>query len=109
MQTSIRLQFPNDGKYVVSGDYSGQSSSMNTMMPHLYTTEMDYLGQRRQSSWVCGMGISADGSTIAVGTLVFTSSGGYDGEVYVYNNNSPTPLWIYSGMGDMVQCVDLSA
>ena len=55
------------------------------------------------------MGISGDGSTIAVGTLIFTSSGGYDGEVYVFNNYSPVPLWSYPNMGDMVQCTALSS
>ena len=98
-----------DGKYVVSGDYSGhvffyEYNDATSVYDEKWTTSVN-----GANSWICGMGISADGSTLAVGTLVFTSSGGFDGEVYVYDNNSPTPLWIYSGMGDMVQGIDLSS
>jgi fibronectin type 3 domain-containing protein len=97
-----------DGKFVVSGDFSGhvflyEYNEATSSYAEKWTTSVN-----GASTWVCGMGISADGTTIAVGTLDFTSSGGFDGDVYVYNNNSPTPLWIYTGMGDMVQSVDLS-
>jgi fibronectin type 3 domain-containing protein len=96
-----------DGKYIVNGNFSGYV--------YLYEYDDVLLTYNQKwshkvngtNSWVCGMGISADGSTIAVGTLVFPAAG-YDGELYVFNNNSPDPLWIYSGMGDMVQCVDVS-
>ena len=96
-----------DGKYFVNGNFSG--------FVYLYEYD-DGLGTYTQkwshkvngtNSWVCGMSISADGSTIAVGTLVFLTNS-FDGELYVFDNNSPDPLWIYSGMGDMVQCVDIS-
>jgi len=97
-----------DGKYIVNGNFSGY------VFLYVYDEGSSTYAERWSykvngtNSWVCGMGISADGSTIAVGTLVFTSSGGYDGELYLFNNNSPDPLWIYSNMGDMVQCVDIS-
>ncbi len=104
-------QFPpaisTDGKYIVNGNFSGYV--------YLYEYDDALLTYAQKwshkvnwtNSWVCGMGISGDGSTIAVGTMVFLTSG-YDGELYVFNNNSPDPLWIYSNMGDMVQCVDVS-
>jgi len=97
-----------DGKFIVNGNFSG----------YVYLYEYDdvlstYIQKwshkvNGTNSWVCGMGISADGSTISVGTLIFNTNGSYNGELYVFNNNSPDPLWIYSGMGDMVQCVDIS-
>jgi hypothetical protein len=98
-----------DGKYIVNGNFSG----------YVYLYEYDEgLATYTQkwshkvngtNSWVCGMGISADGNTIAVGTLVFLTPSGFDGELYVFNNNSPDPIWIYPGLGDMVQCTDISA
>jgi hypothetical protein len=96
-----------DGSYIVNGNFSGY------VYVYQYDNALSTYAQKWSAkvngtnSWVCGMGISDDGSTIAVGTLVFTATG-YDGELYVYDNYSPTPLWIYSGMGDMVQCVSVS-
>jgi len=111
-QSPISDQYPpaisEDGKFLVNGDYSG----------HVFLYEYDDITQtyserwtyqvNGSGSWVCGMGISADGSTLAVGTLMFTSTG-YDGELYVFDTYSPIPLWIYPNMGDMVQSIDLSA
>ena len=96
-----------DGKYILNGNFSGYV--------YLYEYDDVLLTYNQKwsykvngtNSWICGMGISDDGSTLAVGTLIFTSTG-YDGEVYTFDYNSPTPLWIYSGMGDMVQCVSVS-
>ena len=96
-----------DGKYIVNGNYSGYVYLYEYDDALLTYTQKWSHKVNGTNSWVCGMGISADGSTIAVGTLVFLTST-YDGELYVFNNNSPDPLWIYSGMGDMVQCVDVS-
>lgn len=98
----------NDGKFIVSGDYSG----------FVYLYEYDEAGNTYNekwhykvngtSAWVWGMNISADGSTIAAGTLVFLSSD-YDGELYVFNTYSPVPLWVATGFKDAVVSVDLSA
>ena len=112
-QTVFADQFPpaisDDGKYIVSGDFSGHVFLLEySAATSTYAEKWNYT-VNGANSWVAGMGISGDGSTIAVGTLIFTSAGGYDGELYVFNNYSPVPLWIYPGMGDMVQCVDLSS
>lgn len=112
-QTVYTEQYPpaisDDGKYIVSGDFSGHvflyeyNEAIGT-----YAEKWSY-SVNGTNSWVTGMGISGDGSIIAIGTMMFTSSGGFDGELYVFNNYSPEPLWIYPNMGDMVQCVDLSS
>ncbi len=97
-----------DGKYIVNGNFTGfvylyeYNESSST-----YTQKWSHK-VNGTNSWVCGMAISSDGSTIAVGTLVFLTSS-YDGELYVFDNNSPDPLWIYTNMGDMVQCVDVNS
>jgi len=110
-QTVFADQYPpavsDDGKYIVSGDFSGHVFLLE------YNTATETYAEKWNftvngaNSWVAGMGISGDGSTLAVGTMIFTSTG-FDGELYLFNNYSPVPLWIHSGMGDMVQCVDLS-
>jgi len=112
-QTVFADQYPpaisDDGKYIVSGDFSGHVFFLEyNESAATYAEKWNYTVSGT-NSWVAGMGISGDGSTIAVGTMIFTAAGGYDGELYVFNNYSPVPLWIYSGMGDMVQCVDLSS
>jgi len=45
--------------------------------------------------------------TIAVGTLVFLS-GDYDGEIYLFNSYSPTPIWIYEHVGDYAIDIDMT-
>ncbi|MFP4471598.1 MAG: carboxypeptidase regulatory-like domain-containing protein, partial [Bacteroidales bacterium] len=98
-----------DGKVIVSGDYSGY------VYLYKYNEELEKyeekwnfkVGGGGTSAWVVGMGVSADGSTIAVGTLVFLS-GGYDGEVYLFNSYSPEPLWVFEHAGDQVGSISLS-
>ncbi len=98
-----------DGSIIVNGDYSGYV--------HVYERTDDTYqeiwsyhvnsGDSGSSSWIGGMAVSADGETIAVGTLIFNSSG-YDGEVYVFDTDIPEPLWIYDNCGDYVCSVDIS-
>lgn len=112
-QTVFSDQYPpaisDDGIYIVSGDFSGHVFLLEySAAASTYTEKWNYT-VNGTNSWVCGMGISGDGTTIAVGTLIFPAAGGNDGELYVFNNYSPVPLWIYPNMGDMVQCVDLSS
>ncbi len=112
-QTAFSDQYPpaisDNGRYIISGDFSGHVFLLEYVdSTATYIEKWNYT-VNGANSWVAGMGISGDGSTIAVGTLIFTTAGGYDGELYVFNNYSPVPLWIYPNMGDMVQCVDLSA
>jgi hypothetical protein len=98
-----------DGSIIVNGDYSG----------YVWVYEFDDASQSYQelwhyhvngggsSDWIGGMAISADGSTIAVGTLTFIP-GGYNGQIYLFDTTSPTPIWIYENAGDYVIDVDIS-
>ena len=99
-----------DGSIILNGDYSGNvhlyeyDEFINT-----YVEKWDYkVGGGGTSVWVLGMGVSGDGTTVAVGTLVFLSSGGYDGEIYLFNSWSPVPLWIFHNAGDEVCAIDFS-
>lgn len=99
----------NDGSVIVNGDYSGNvylykyNADLNS-----YEEKWTFkVGGGGTSVWVVGMGVSGDGSTVAVGSLVFLASG-YDGEIYLFNSYSPVPLWVFEGVGDEISAIDLS-
>ena len=95
-----------DGNVIVNGDYSGYV--------YLYEWNEQLLSYEETWSyhvngdWIGGMSVSSDGSTIAVGTLIFLTNG-YDGEIYLFDKNSPTPLWVYENAGDYVVSLDMTA
>lgn len=100
----------SNGEVIVNGDYSGYV--------YLYTWDEQLLTYNEQwryhvggggsSAWIGGMAVSSDGSTVAVGTLVFLSTG-FDGEVYLFDVASPTPLWVYEHAGDYVIDIDMNS
>jgi hypothetical protein len=100
----------NDGKVIVNGDYSGNVYLYKyDEINNTYTEEWDFkVGGGGTSVWVVGMGVSGDGNTVAVGTLIFTTSGGYDGEMYLFNSWSPVPLWVFSGAGDEIASISMT-
>ena len=101
--------FNYDGKFVILGDYSGKA--------YLYEYDEDgdtyfekwnfKVGGGGSSAWVVGADISADGSTVAIGTLVFLSAG-YNGEIYLFNTYSNEPIWVYEDCGDEIYSISLS-
>jgi len=51
------------------------------------------------SSWASSVDISADGSTIVAGSLIFPASG-YEGSVMCFDTyGGGTPKWIFGGAG----------
>lgn len=101
--------FDYTGDILLNGDYNGYAflyeydPDMST-----YTEKWHFkVGGGGSSAWVCGMDVSADGSTATIGTLVFLT-GGYDGEIYTFNTYSPEPVWVFEHAGDMVTSVSLS-
>lgn len=98
-----------DGKVIVNGDYDGMVYvyAWNDQML-IYEEQWSFhVGGGGSSAWIGGMAVSGDGHTIAVGTLVFVT-GGYDGEMYLFDTASPTPLWVYEHAGDYVIDIDLT-
>lgn len=99
----------DDASIIVNGDYSGYI--------HVYEFNDDlqtyeeiwyyHVDGGGTSDWIGGMAISADGSTIAAGTLTFVT-GGYNGQIYIFNTYSPTPIWVYDNVGDYVIDLDLT-
>lgn len=99
----------DDASIIVNGDYSGYVHVYEyneTLETYEEKWSFNATGGG-SSTWIGGMSISGDGSTIAVGTLVFVS-GGFDGEIFVFNTYSPTPLWIYENFGDYVTNIDMN-
>nr|NQU93169.1 carboxypeptidase regulatory-like domain-containing protein [Bacteroidota bacterium] len=98
-----------DGKIILNGDYSGYAYlyEYDDGLGTYYEKWNFKVGGGGTSAWVVGMGVSADGSTAAIGTLVFLSTG-YDGEIYTFNTYSPEPLWVFEHCGDEILSIDLS-
>ncbi len=99
-----------NGSLIINGDYSGFAHlyEYDTVNSTYYKKWDFHVGGGGTSAWVVGMGISGDGTTVAIGTLVFLSGGGVDGEIYLFNSYSPVPVWVYEHAGDLVQSIDLS-
>ena len=100
----------HDGEIMVRGDYSGfifvyQYDAGAGSYEELWNF---HVGGGGTSAWLGGIAVSADGSTIAAGTLVFMTEG-YDGEIYTFDTQSPQPLWVYEHVGDYVVAIDMSA
>jgi hypothetical protein len=99
----------HDGKVVVSGDYSGYAYVYEWDDEDGYYEKWNFkVGGGGSSAWVVGMDVSADGTTIALGTLVFLT-GDYDGEIYLFNTYSPEPLWVFENAGDQIGSISISA
>ncbi|MDP8201543.1 MAG: FlgD immunoglobulin-like domain containing protein [Candidatus Tenebribacter burtonii] len=99
----------DDASIIVNGDYSGYVHVYEfneTLETYEEKWSFNATGSGT-STWIGGMGISGDGGTIAIGTLDFIT-GGYNGQVFVFNTDVPVPLWIYGNFGDYVTKVDVS-
>jgi hypothetical protein len=98
-----------DASIIVNGDYSGFVHVYNyDENAETYYEAWTYgVNGGGTSDWIGGMAISADGSTIAVGTLTFLPAG-YNGQIYLFNSYSPNPVWIYENAGDYVIDIDIS-
>ncbi len=100
-----------DGSVIATADNSG---FVQTWIYDSGNSEYYLLWQYRvpagvYTNWASSIAVSADGSTIAAGTLMFLSSSSYDGTVIAFDTyGSGTPKWVYSGLGDMVDDVSLS-
>jgi len=101
--------FSHDGRLVISGDYGGYAylHEFDDNTGTYYEKWNFKVGGGGSSAWVIGMDISADGSKVAIGTLVFLT-GDFDGEIYLFNTYSNEPLWVYSGAGDEISSISVS-
>ena len=97
-----------DGTYMAWGDFNGNGNLYKwngEKYEEVWKANLSMAGQ--SSCWGYGCAVSADGSTIALGTLGFVSSG-YDGYVFLFNNYSGTPIWS-AQTGGPVNFIDITA
>ncbi len=100
-----------DGSVIATADNSG---FVQTWIYDSGNSEYYLLWQYRvpagtYTNWASSVAVSADGSTIAAGTLMFLPSSSYDGTVVAFDTyGDGSPKWVYSGLGDMVDDVSLS-
>ncbi len=100
-----------DGLVIATADNSG---FVQTWVWDNANSEYNLLWQYRvpagiYTNWASSVDVSADGSTVAAGTLIFISSSQYDGTVVTFDTyGDGTPKWIYSGLGDLVDDISLS-
>jgi len=100
--------FSANGDFLAVADFSGKGTlykRINGQYEKQWQTSLQNAGS--SSTWGCGTAISADGSTIAFGTLGFLSTG-YMGSLYVFNNYSKDPLWSYHNFGDEVCYISMT-
>ncbi len=99
-----------DGNIIATADLSG---FVQARMFDSSTNQYNLLWQYHvpvgiYTNWASAVAISADGSTILAGSLIFNSSD-YDGSIMCFDTyGDGTPRWVYSGTGDEVQSVALS-
>lgn len=97
-----------NGEYLTFSDFSGKASLYHwNGEKYELVWKADVTGTGSSSTWGCGNAISADGSLIAIGTLDFVSDG-YDGAIYLFNNYSPDPIWVFENTGDEVSQISMS-
>lgn len=101
--------FSDNGDYMVFTDVTGYATLMHwdgEKYEQVWRANLSHTGQT--SRWGCGNAISADGYYIAIGTMGFVASGGYDGSIFLFNNESSIPIWEYWDAGDMVSYISMS-
>lgn len=90
----------NSGKISV---YHWDSAQQNYLLLWTYT----FSGG--QSNWATATAVSANGETVAGGSMQFTSAGGYEGYIAVFETyGGGVPLWTPVAMGDYISGVDIS-
>jgi len=100
-----------DGNVIVTADLNG---FVQTRIFDSGTNEYNVLWQYHVpagsfTNWASSVGISADGSTVVAGSLIFVNSVIYDGTIIAFDTfGDGTPKWIYGGVGDLVDDIALS-
>lgn len=97
-----------NAEYLAFADFTGYATLLhweNGKYEQVWRTSVSY--GENTGTWGGGNSISADGSYIAIGTISFLSDG-YDGTVFLFNNYSPNPIWIYPNVGGDVASIDMS-
>ncbi|RJP78105.1 MAG: T9SS C-terminal target domain-containing protein [Candidatus Zixiibacteriota bacterium] len=108
--TEYAIPMSADGGVIAIGSLSNGSVRVlgwNNLLQD-YVELWHYTMPGGTSRWCSAVEVSADGSTVAAGSLVFLT-GGYDGNLAVFETwGTGQPLWLSSTFGDMVGAITLS-
>ncbi len=108
--TESPLGLSHDASVITCGSLSGGRVRVFHHDPAQETWILlwDYAFSGGSSNWASATAVSADGGTIAAGSLQFLT-GGYAGYLAVFDTYSgPTPLWTPVNLGDMVADIEIS-
>ena len=97
--------FSYDGSILLN-DHSGYAHLFK-YQESLGTYKEQWSFKVGSAGYVAGMAVSADGTTAALGTLIFLSEG-FDGEIYLFDTYSSVPRWVVGNCGDEVGSLSLS-
>ncbi len=99
----------HDGYILVTGDYNGYAHVYEyNAGEQTYNQLWTYQVTGGSARWTTSMSVSADGSTIAIGSLIFLPGDQFDGKIYLFDTYSNTPVWIYENAGHFVSSIDMA-
>ena len=102
----------DDGSILITGDYTGEAQIYEyNAGSQTYNLLWDFQEDGgNYDPWITSMSVSGDGSTIAIGTLIYVSLNDeiFDGRVYLFNTYSDEPVWVFENMEHMASSIDMS-
>lgn len=108
--TESKVGISGDGTVLVTGDLAGFVQAwLYDSQAGIYNLMWQYrVPPGTFNNWIMSVDVSADGSTIIAGTLLFLPNG-FDGSVMAFDTyGDGTPLWIYGGVGDAVDDIAIA-
>ncbi|MCD4818286.1 MAG: T9SS type A sorting domain-containing protein [Candidatus Cloacimonetes bacterium] len=102
----------DDGSILITGDYTGEAQvyEYNTGSQS-YNQLWDFQEDGgNYDPWITSMSVSGDGTTIAIGTLIYVSLNDdiFDGRVHLFNTYSSEPVWVFDNMEHLASSIDMS-
>ena len=101
----------DDGSILVTGDYTGYAQVYEyDSGTHTYNQLWTYQETGGiYSPWITSMSVSGDGTTIAIGSLIYEDPDNdiYNGKLHLFNTYSGTPVWSFENMGHFVSSIDM--
>jgi hypothetical protein len=102
----------HDGYILVTGDYNGYAQVYEyDSGTHTYNQLWTFHETGGiYSPWITSMSVSSDGTTIAIGSLIYEDPNNdiYNGKLHLFDTYSGTPVWSFENMGHFVSSIDMS-
>lgn len=108
--TESRIALSRDASVMAIAELSGfiKASVWNASQHRYQLLWQDKVPAGSFTNWASAVDVSADGSTIMAGSLIFLGAG-YDGSIYLFDTfGEGLPQWVLPNVGDEVAQVALS-